>query len=111
MHFRCRVSTPQSSTFVALVQWAPPIDVHALVGAHAVVGPRESIGADERLPHGTSDELWPLAAIRIHDLHVEDGREPSHAPASERPALELVLDDENAVLRRVWRAVDAERSQ
>jgi hypothetical protein len=47
----------------------------------------------------------------MDDLHVEDGRESRHAPAGERTTLELVLHDEDAFLRRSWRAATTVRSQ
>jgi hypothetical protein len=86
------------------------MDVHALDAARAIVHPLEAIAADACALHRASDESRPAAGIREHDVHVHCGRESRHASAMKRTSLELVLDDEDAVVRRTRCALDTERS-
>ena len=99
-----------SSVVVGRVRRTPPIDVHALDAARAIVHPLESIAADGCSLHCASDESGPAAGLREHDVDIHRGREPRHASAMKRTSLELVLDDEDAIVRRTWCPADAKRS-
>ncbi len=86
------------------------MDVHALDAARTVIRPLESIAADPSSRQCASDESRSAAGICEHDVHVHRGRESRHAAAMNWAALELVLDVEDAVVRRSRCSLDAERS-
>lgn len=79
----------------------PSIRVHTLDGTRAVVRSYESIDADALRPFSAGDEARAARSGGACDVQVVGVREPRHPPAAEWTSLELVLDDEDALDRRV----------
>src|SRR5436190_10335765 len=88
----------------------PSIRVHTLDRARTVVCSYESIDADALGLFRAGDQARAARSGSACDVQVVGVREPRHAPAPEWTALELVLDDQDALNRRAPRSANVRES-